>query len=287
MADFQRTRTILSEIENAEKTDMEHILRLFKECYEDFRAAGMVPEHVKVGSGDDAIQLLCWLARMTERMFRLHQDELLPLDTEKRWERAQEKLASALPVLEERKRLIEILEEKITEADSSLDMATKRQLELREELNNIQNEKRIAVADLEAVEKTVAQASAELLQEQHALDEQKALYDNKQKELEDVLHQQREILENRNAVSVQIKEKMQESSEMLKSLQEKLDMLYEEESALENHPAIANEWLKDPDAAKNIIENFQEEYRKAKQAYDRCSGFQQRITDLIETGELG
>lgn len=287
MADFQRTRTILSEIENAEKTDMEHILRLFKECYEDYRAAGMVPEHVKVGSGDDAIQLLCWLARMTERMFRLHQDELLPLDTEKRWERAQEKLASALPVLEERKRLIEILEEKITEADCSLDMATKRQLELREELNNIQNEKRIAVADLEAVEKTVAQASAELLQEQHALDEQKALYDNKQKELEDVLHQQREILENRNAVSVQIKEKMQESSELLKSLQEKLDMLYEEESALENHPAIANEWLKDPDAAKNIIENFQEEYRKAKQAYDRCSGFQQRITDLIETGELG
>lgn len=93
---FDRLYETLQVIEKQEGITIEDALDLFYDFYEDVKTVtGGVLEQQPIGDRDRMIGRLCWLARMTARLYSRNEEALLAPEYEARWEKAGAKLAEA------------------------------------------------------------------------------------------------------------------------------------------------------------------------------------------------
>ncbi len=102
---FDRLHETLQVIEKEEGITIEDALDLFYDFYEDVKtAAGGVLEQQPVGDRDRTVGRLCWLARMTARLYSHNEEALWAPEYKERWAKARDKLTEmekALLVVEE------------------------------------------------------------------------------------------------------------------------------------------------------------------------------------------
>ena len=287
MAKFEKTLQAIGALESEETITISQMLEAYRQFYEEMRRAnGTAPEYLGTGGGDRNVMLLCWMARMTERIYRLHEQELAVSDTQQRWEKAEEKLKTIRPVLEERARIIEALEEKITEADNAADLALSRQLHLQEELAEKEQEKEKVLALQMKAQEDVNHMTEELAKEKQILEAYSEQLEEKKRELEEKLRQQEDLVSRQGDIARQIESVMQDIEEQMSRFRGNLDLIFAEETNIGNNPIIAEEWLKDRNTALTLQDEFREEYDNAVKAYERCLRVQQGLTELISHGDL-
>ena len=284
---YERAERAFAEMKAKEENTIAEIFALYREIYEDFRCEkGTSFEYTSTGSSDETMLLLCWIARLVERIYRIHAEDLSHSETEKRWDAAKNKLEEAAPVLEERRRLIETLEEKITEANTAVDVAMQRQLQLQEELAQKERDKKEQEAGLTKISNALDEASAKLDYVREASAKAQELLKQKQQEFEECVRQEKELQEQTAETGKKLQEAVNEKEEMLRILQRKLDFLLQEETGIAKEPVLARKWLQDSEAFNRIQERFEKEYRDAKSAYDNCFELVKAVMDLAETGRI-
>ena len=167
---FDRLHETLEGIERQDVVTIEDALDLFYDFYEDVKtASGSVLEQHPAGDRDQVVGRLCWLARMTARLYSRNESELLAPEYEARWEKAAAKLSEAQAGLSEAAEEAARWQEQAEKLDGLLTEAAGQRSQA-EEARRLCREKEASLARI----RELAGETAQLEEEAEALKRQEA-----------------------------------------------------------------------------------------------------------------
>ena len=251
---FQRVYTSLQAIEGKEGITIEDALDLIYDVYEDIHSkTGDVLEQQPLGNRDEMVARLCWMARMTARLYRKNSDELQSPEYSERWKKASEKLTE--------------IEEQLRSMESDLKSLQDKQKELDQKKADCEE----CQTQLGSVRDLTAQKEEKLKEYEKALQESRdAVEKTKLLTQTQIPQAQKEKEQNEQALS-QAEKDYEEICRKIESLSEELKTRQESLAARQKEEAEISHQL------ETTLKNQQQCEENSKAVADRITEAEDRI----------
>lgn len=259
---LSRTHSTLQSAAQKTTVTIEDILMLFNDIYEDVKSdTGTVLEQQEIGNEEEVVSLLCWLARMTARIYRKNEAGLCSAEAGSRWDNAEKKLSEAEARLEAVKAEWSVLQEKTEKVTGELE------------------EKEAAVRQaLEKQKETGAKAEA-LAGQQELLKEQESKEEQRKKELEEALETTAGSLARLREETSVLEAEYRQKAHLLR---EKLSLLGEAWGCFDADRILAEGGKMDETVFSELRESCRQSFALAEKDVQDFCGYYRKLLQVMD-----
>ncbi len=265
---FRIVRNTLHMLEQQESVTILDVLDLWKDSYEDIKSenGGQVLEKQNPGNYDEVITRLCWLNRLTGRLYTQNED-LFSEAFRERWEKAEKKYFDA----KEKLAFAEQDLQKLTEREEELLKEEKEYLDRKEHIDVLEQRCRVMASEHEKGEQ-----------------EEKSCLDKMSHMKKEVLDIQSRIKKCREEILPELTEKLDmirtEQEEYNQQIKLKETEYRREAEETEKIKSVLQGWDKRIQTLKSEEEKIKKEVedrrRQEKEVLDRQKEFEKQCRDM-------